>query len=46
MTNSVIEKKKLDLDQLEQVCGGGLFSTYSDDQYEAAGVEIDGPGWL
>ena len=36
----------MDLDQLEQVCGGGLFSTYSDDQYEAAGVEIDGPGWL
>ena len=48
MTYSVKEKnsEKLDLNQLEQVCGGGLFSSYSDKQYAAAGVNVIGPGWF
>ena len=48
MTNSVIENnnKMMDLNQLEQVCGGGLFSSYSDNQYAAAGVTVVGPGWF
>ncbi len=46
MTNSVREKNKdiLDLNQLEKVSGGGLFSTYSDYKYAAAGVTVEGPG--
>jgi hypothetical protein len=48
MTNSVREKNKdiLDLNQLEQASGGGLFSPYSDEQYAAAGVTVVGPGWF
>ena len=38
------ENKVLDDKNLEQVDGAGLFSSYNDGEYAAAGVTIIGPG--
>ena len=38
--------KTLELRELEQISGGGIFSAYKDKQYEAAGVTVVGSGWF
>ena len=37
-------KNEINMNQLDQVNGGGIFSRYSDKQYAAAGVKVIGPG--
>ena len=39
-------KNIIDDNNLDDVSGGGLFSSYSDSQYENAGVEVVGAGFL
>ena len=39
-------KKKLDINELENVTGGSITSRYSDSEYEAAGITVEGSGWL
>lgn len=39
-------KNIIDDNNLNDVSGGGLLSSYSDNQYESAGVEIIGAGFL
>lgn len=31
---------------MKNVSGGGLFSAFMDEQYEAAGITVVGPGWF
>lgn len=37
-------KAILNIDQLNEVTGGGIFSVYRDKEYAAAGVTVLGPG--
>lgn len=39
-------EKKINEEQLNDVNGGGLFDKYSDDEYEAAGMEVVGSGFF
>jgi len=36
--------KEINDEKLDQVAGGALFSDFSDEEYEAAGVEVIGSG--
>ena len=38
--------KKIEDESLDKVTGGGLFSTYSEAKFNAAGVEVIGWGYL
>ena len=38
--------KKIEDNDLNEVSGGGYLSSYTDEEYEAAGIEVVGPGKL
>ena len=40
------EKKQLNDESAEQVSGGGLFSSYSEEEYNKAGVTVIGWGYF
>ena len=39
-------KSELNVEQLDQVNGGGIFSRFRDKQYAAAGITVKGAGWF